>query len=248
MLRSVRELAAAWAPGLARRVGSVKSRREAAGHAAAVAGALVCWAGVAGAEPAAAPPPPLAPAPATPLGTPAPSDGAIVLEDVALQGETRALRLDPARTRVEALVLFSAADGIGFGGQWRSGMFGLRGTLGYQPRLFVIDSDPADKSFGAFEFAHSVQLNVDALLVGAETETGGSIGYRFNDLLGHGFSIAYQSVFEAWGQRFALSFPVSYFPGATGRVRDRLGVDPDYKINFPFGPGLEFGMGAAWVL
>jgi hypothetical protein len=182
------------------------------------------------------------------MGAPPPGDGALVLDDVALQGETRAQRLDPARTRVEALVLFSAADGIGLGGQWRSGMFGLRGTVGYQPLLFLIDRDPADKELGAFHFSNSVQLNVDAMLVGTETEKGGSIGFRFNDLLGLGFSIGYQSVFEAWGQRFALSFPVTYFPGATGRVRDRLGIEPDYKINFPFGPGLEFGMGAAWVL
>ena len=184
----------------------------------------------------------------TPFGAPPPGDGALVLDDVALQGETRAERLDPARTRVNALVQFSAGDGIGLGGQWRSGMFGLRGTVTYQPRFFLIDPDPSDKKIGDFQFSNSVQLNVDALLVGTETEKGGSIGYRFNDLLGHGFSVAYQAVFDAFGQHFALSFPVSYFPGATGRVRDRLGVEPDHKINFPFGPGLEFGLGAAWVL
>ena len=220
-----------------------------AAFAAAVLSAAVSWPSLASAaEPSAAQPRPLAPAPVTPVGTPAPGDGALVLDDVALQGETRAERLDPARTRLNALVQFSAADGIGLGGQWRSGMFGLRGTVTYQPRFFLIDPDPSDKKIGDFQFSNTIQLNVDALLVGTETEKGCSIGYRFNDILGHGFSIAYQAVFDAFGQHFALSFPVSYFPGATGRVRDRLGVEPDHKINFPFGPGLEFGLGAAWVL
>lgn len=145
-------------------------------------------------------------------------------------------------------MLLSAADGIGGGGQLRSGPFGLRATVAYQPQLFLVDADPADKKFGAFEFANSFQLNVDALLVSTDTEQGGSVGYRFNDLLGHGISIAYQSVFDAWGQHFSLSFPVTYYPSATERVRDRLDIASGYEINFPFGAGLQFGMGAAWIL
>jgi hypothetical protein len=127
-------------------------------------------------------------------------------------------------------------------------MFGVRGTLAYQPLLFLVDADPGDKTFGAFEFSNSFQLNVDAMLVTLDTEKGGSLGYRYNDLLGHGISVAYQSVFDAWGQHFSLSFPVTYYPGATGRVRDKLGIDGGYEINFPFGAGLQFGMGAAWIL
>jgi hypothetical protein len=179
---------------------------------------------------------------------PAASDAPIEL-DVSLTGETRAAR-DPAagRSRLEGLVLLSAADGVGLGGQFRVGMFGVRGTLAYQPLLFLVDADPADKTFGAFEFSNSIQLNVDTMLVTLDTERGGSIGYRYNDLLGHGISVAYQSAFDAWGQHFSLSFPVTYYPAATGRVRDKLGIASDYEINFPFGAGLQFGMGAAWVL
>jgi hypothetical protein len=180
----------------------------------------------------------------------APSSDVPIELDVSLTGETRASRepADRGRSRLEGLVLMSAADGIGLGGQFRSGMFGMRGTLAYQPLLFLVDADPADKTFGAFEFSNSIQLNVDALLVTLDTERGGSLGYRFNDLLGHGISVAYQSAFDLWGQHFSLSFPVTYYPGATGRVRDKLGIASDYEINFPFGAGLQFGMGAAWIL
>jgi hypothetical protein len=184
-------------------------------------------------------------------GTPASSSASDAIElDVSLTGETRAARgdIDKGRSRLEALVLFSAADGVGVGGQWRSGVFGMRGTVAYQPLLFLVDADPADKTFGAFEFSNSVQLNLDAMLVSTDTGVGGSLGYRFNDLLGHGISVAYQSKFDLWGQHFDLSFPVTYYPGATGRVRDKLGIANDYEINFPFGAGLQFGMGAAWVL
>ena len=156
--------------------------------------------------------------------------------------------LDPGRERVDALVVLSAADGVGVGGEWRSGMFGLRGAVTYQPLLFLVDKDPADKQFGAYKFSNSIQLNVDAMLVGAQSETGGSIGYRFNDLLGHGVTLAYQTVFDMWGEHFGLSFPVTYYPAATNRVRDRLDIASGYEINFPFGAGLQFGVGATWAL
>lgn len=206
------------------------------------------WSSSAHADTAARLPPPPLPAPGTPSAPPA--DAPIEL-DVALSGGTQAERQasDAGRSRFEGLVLFSAADGIGGGGQLRSGPFGLRGTVAYQPLLFLVDADPADKTFGAFEFSNSFQLNVDALLVGTDSEEqGGSIGYRFNDLLGHGISVAYQSAFDAWGQRFSLSFPVTYYPSATQRVRDELDIASGYEINFPFGAGLQFGMGAAWIL
>jgi len=55
-------------------------------------------------------------------------------------------------------------------------------------------------------------------------------------------------MFQAWGQRFSLSFPVTYYPEGTSRVRDRFDIESDHKINFPFGAGVQFGVGAAWVL
>jgi hypothetical protein len=179
----------------------------------------------------------------------APSEAPLEL-DGSLTGETRGARGsgDAGRAHLEGLAVFSAADGVGLGGQLRSGMFGVRATFTYQPLLFLVDADPADKTFGAFEFSNSAQLNIDVLLVGTATEKGGSIGYRFNDLLGHGVTLAYQSTFDAWGQHFSLSFPVTYYPGATGRVRDKLGIASNYEINFPFGAGLQFGMGAALIL
>jgi hypothetical protein len=169
------------------------------------------------------------------------------LDGVAFTGETRAPR--EARGRLfEGLVLLSAADGVGAGGQVHYGIFGLRATLAYQPLMFLVDADPADKEFGSFEFSNSIQLNLDAMLVDAGSGQGGSIGYRINDVLGHGVSVAYQSMFEAWGERFSLSFPVTYYPQGTSRVRERFDIEHDYKINFPFGAGVQFGVGAAWVL
>jgi hypothetical protein len=188
------------------------------------------------------------PAPGSPSA--APSQAPPIELDLPLSGGTQAERrvTDVGRARFEGLVLLSAADGVGGGGQLRAGPFGFRATVAYQPLLFLVDADPADKTFGAFEFSNSFQLNVDALLVGTDTEQGGSVGYRFNDLLGHGISVAYQSAFDAWGQHFSLSFPVTYYPNATERVRDQLDIASDYEINFPFGAGLQFGMGAAWIL
>ena len=213
------------------------------------------WAGSAAAAPSNAS--------GAPVVSNAPASDAPIELDTTFQGSTRGQRAvvdsgqgenvrgraaDAGRKRVNPVVLFSAADGVGVGGLVRSGVFGLQGTVAYQPLLFLVDADPADKKFGAFEFANSIQLNVDAMLVGAQSETGGSIGYRFNDVLGHGVTLAYQSVFEMWGEHFSLSFPVTYYPAATSRVRDRLDIASGYEINFPFGAGLQFGMGAAWVL
>jgi hypothetical protein len=221
--------------------------------ASAAFGTLCCalavgWASLARADTAAPAPPQPLQAPGSPS---APALDAPIELDVALSGGTQAERRgsEAGRSRFEGLVLLSAADGIGGGGQLRSGPFGFRATVAYQPLLFLVDADPADKTFGAFEFSNSFQLNVDALLVGTDAEEqGGSVGYRFNDLLGHGISVAYQSAFDAWGQRFSLSFPVTYYPSATQRVRDKLDIASGYEINFPFGAGLQFGMGAAWIL
>ena len=210
--------------------------------------------------------------PAVAAGTLAVADAPLELDSVAFQGETQANRapdapLNPAAVggeaqttpprsdvnaepgkRLNALVLLSAADGVGGGAQLRNGVFGVRGTLSYRPLFFLVDADPGDNKFGAYQFANSVQLNVDVMLAGVESERGGSIGYRFNNLMGNGFTIAYQSAFDAFGQHFNLSFPVTYYPEATGRVRDRLGIASGHEINFPFGAGFQFGMGAAWVL
>jgi hypothetical protein len=126
-------------------------------------------------------------------------------------------------------------------------VFGVRGSVAYHPLLFLVDADPVDEKFGAYQVANSIQLNIDAMLLGIESDRGGSIGYRFNDLLGHGVTLAYQTRFDVWGQRFGLSFPVTYYPAATERVHARLGIDRDHAINFPFGPGLQYGVGVAWV-
>jgi hypothetical protein len=213
-----------------------------------LSGALaLAWTGFAHADTAAQVSPQPLPAPGSSSASAA--DAPIEL-DVGLSGETQAERRasDAGRSRFEGLVLLSAADGVGGGGQLRSGPFGLRATLAYQPLLFLVDADPADKTFGAYEFSNSFQLNIDALLVEIDSEQGGSIGYRFNDVLGHGISVAYQSAFDAWGQHFSLSFPVTYYPSATERVRDRFDIASGDEINFPFGAGLQFGVGAAWIL
>jgi hypothetical protein len=223
----------------------VVKTRLGAGHAAALGIGLLWPVGALAAEAA---PGPVAPAPDTNLPTLGRAPEApLELDGVAFTGETRAPREAHGRF-FEGLVLLSAADGVGAGGQVRFGIFGLRATLAYQPLMFLVDADPGDKELGSFEFSNSIQLNADALLVEPDSGQGGSVGYRFNDVLGHGVSVAYQSMFEAWGQRFSLSFPVTYYPQGTSRVRERFDIDPDYKVNFPFGAGLQFGVGAAWVL
>jgi hypothetical protein len=182
--------------------------------------------------------------------TPERTGEAIELDGYSLAGETHAERapLETRHPQLEGIVMFSAVDGLGAGGQLRKGALGLRATFAYQPLMFMVDKDPGDASFGHFHFAHSVQVNVDTLLIGKDSGKGASLGYRYNDLLGHGVSVAYQSMFDAWGQRFNLSFPIAYYPEATSRVREQLDIQDNYKINFPFGAGFEFGLGIAWVL
>jgi hypothetical protein len=178
------------------------------------------------------------------------SDTALELDDVRLEGKTEGRRLlaVDARWRLEGLVLLHLADGLGLGGQLRYGHWGLRASVGYQPLLFLIDDDPGDQTFGAFEFSNSAQLNVDTLLLFGPSESGVSLGYRYNTLLGHGAGVAYQTSFDLWSQRFAFSIPLLYFPEATARVRREFGLSSQYDVNFPFGAGIQYGVGVAWML
>jgi hypothetical protein len=207
----------------------------------ACAGSLLAAAGFANsavaAEPPAAEAPEVAAAP-------------IELDGAPLEGRTEARREQPADADVHlnGLVLLHFGDGFGAGGQLRAGGFGLRATLGYEPLLFVVDDDPQDQTFGDVEFSHSAQLNVDSLFLTTQSEIGASIGYRYNTVLGHGVAVAFQSMFDLWRQRFAFSIPVMYFPEGTERVRDEYGLSPEYRINFPFGAGIQYGIGVAWLL
>lgn len=173
----------------------------------------------------------------------------IELHDIQLGGVTQA-PLEVTRSealRLDGLALLSIADGIGGGGQLRAGAFGLRATVGYETMFFIADEDTSDTKMGSFEFADGLQLNVDALLVFGASERGGSLGYRYSTVLGHGVAVAYQSTFDAWGERFVFSVPFIYFPEGTERARKELGLSTQHRINFPFGAGLQYGMGMAWM-
>jgi hypothetical protein len=174
----------------------------------------------------------------------------IELADVGLGGVSQGVKApapDTEHLRLDGLVLLHLADGVGAGGQLRLGAFGLRATAGYQPLLFVVDRDVDDQDVGDIEFMSSGQLNLDVLLL-SQSEMGASLGYRYNTLLGHGAALAFQSMFELWGQHFSFSIPVMYFPEGTNQVLDELGLSSEYRINFPFGAGIQYGVGVAWVL
>lgn len=194
------------------------------------------------------------------------SEAPIELSDIELRGVTRAkappVPLDEVQAgeasgaadsaqsealRIEGLALLSFADGIGLGAQLRRGALGLRATVGYDAMLFIADDDPQDTKMGSFEFASSLQLNLDSLLVFGAAERGASIGYRYNTVLGHGAAVAYQSTLDALGQRFIFTVPFIYFPQGTERVRKELGLSRGHRINYPFGAGFQYGMGLAWA-
>jgi hypothetical protein len=193
---------------------------------------------------------------APPAAEPPPSDARksaaapIELDGALLEGHTEASRIRPedSDVRLNGLLLLHFGDGFGAGGQLRIDGFGLRATLGYEPLLFVMDDDPQDQTLGAIEVSHSGQLNLDSLLLSTKSEVGASVGYRYNTLLGHGVAVAFQSMFDLWRQRFAFSIPVMYFPEGTERVRDEYRLSSEYKINFPFGAGIQYGIGVAWLL
>jgi hypothetical protein len=197
-------------------------------------------------SPATVSPATVSPAAEAPETAPAP----IELDGALLEGRTEVRRERPegGDVHLNGLVLVHFGDGLGAGGQLRIDGFGLRATLGYEPLLFLVDDDPQDQTFGAVEFSHSAQLNLDSLLLASKSEIGASLGYRYNTLLGHGVAVAFQSMFDLWRQRFAFSIPVMYFPDGTERVRDEYGLSRDYEINFPFGAGIQYGIGVAWLL
>jgi hypothetical protein len=178
---------------------------------------------------------------------PNPAEAAPVdLDDIELEGRTVA-PTPKAALSWKGLLLLHAADGVGAGGQVRYENAGLRASFAYQPQYFVVDKDPWDDEFARFEFANSVQLNVDAFYLFGESEKGASLSYRYSTLLGHGLGVAYQSYVDLAGARLALSIPVIYYPAASERVRSELGLKGDERINFPFGPGVEYGIGVAWL-
>jgi hypothetical protein len=174
------------------------------------------------------------------------TEAPIELQDVELTGRTVAPRPEP-KLQLQGLVLLHVADGVGAGGQLRFGNFGLRASVAYQPQHFIVDEDPADDEFPRFELKHSAQLNLDALCLFGASERGASLSYRYSTLLGHGLGAAYQSYVDLAGARFALSIPVVYYPAASERVRRELGLSGGERVNFPFGPGFEYGIGVAWL-
>src|SRR5262245_17832360 len=124
----------------ARAGGRVGAPRRALWGCPAGCALVLAGAGLARAETAApVPPQPLA----LPGASTAPPTQAPLELDVALSGGTQAERRlpDASRSRFEGLVLLSAADGVGGGGQLRSGPLGLRATVAYQPLLFLVDAD-----------------------------------------------------------------------------------------------------------
>jgi hypothetical protein len=147
----------------------------------------------------------------------------------------------------KALVLLHVADGLGVGGQLRVGNTGVRASVAYVPQYFIIDKDPWDDEFAHFELAQTAQLNVDAFHLFGESERGVSLSYRYSTLLGHGLGAAYQSFVDLGGARFVLSVPVIYYPAARERLEHEFGLQGGERINFPFGPRIDYGIGLAWL-
>jgi hypothetical protein len=175
------------------------------------------------------------------------SGAPIELADVQLEGRTVAVRTEAAGPRWHGLILLHLADGVGIGGQLRIGNAGVRLSLGYLPQLFIIDDDPGDEEFPRFQVASTVQLNVDTFYLFGNSEKGASLDYRYNSLLGHGVGVAYRSNFELSGARFELSVPVIYYPSGSERVRKEYDLAADARVNAPFGAGLDYGIGVAWL-
>jgi hypothetical protein len=173
----------------------------------------------------------------------------IDLDQMQLEGTSVARQPaeEEGSVRLKGLLLFHVADGIGAGGQLRVGNVGVRASLAYQPQIFVIDEDPWDNKFAHFALRNTAQLNFDALYLFGQSEKGLSVGYRYSTLLGHGAGIGYQASINLYGQPFAFSVPVIYYPAASRRVEDKLKLTGDERINFPFGAGLEYGLGIAWL-
>lgn len=171
----------------------------------------------------------------------------VELPDVQLEGTTVAVRPENAAPRWQGLILLHLADGVGVGGQLRIGNAGVRLSLGYLPQLFIIDDDPEDEEFPRFKVASTVQLNVDTFYLFGNSEKGASLDYRYNSLLGHGVGVAYRSNFELSGARFELSVPVIYYPSGAERVREKYGLASGAHVNFPFGAGIDYGVGVAWL-
>lgn len=178
---------------------------------------------------------------------PASHGDALELDDVGLGGGVVAARTPSSALSLQGLILLHVADGVGAGGQLRVGNRGVRASFAYLPQHFIIDKDPWDDQLAHFEFANTAQLNIDAFQLFGQSEKGVSLSYRYSTLLGHGLGLAYQSHLQLGGQRFALSVPVIYYPKGSERVQREFGLQGGERINFPFGPRIDYGIGLAWL-
>ena len=180
------------------------------------------------------------------VGVAGASEAPVELAEV-LEGSTVGVRAESSVPRWQGLVLLHLADGVGVGGQFRIGPAGVRMSVGYLPQLFIIDEDPGDEEFPRFEVASTLQLNFDAFYMFGSSEKGASLSYRYNSLLGHGVGVAYRSNFELSGARFELTVPVIFYPSGSERVREHYGIAESARVNFPFGAGIDYGVGVAWL-
>ena len=169
------------------------------------------------------------------------------VEDASHGGGSSVVHPPAPKVSWQGLILLHVADGVGVGGQLRVGNMGLRASLAYLPQYFIIDKDPWDDEFARFELAQTAQLNVDAFQLFGQSEKGVSLSYRYSTLLGHGLGLAYQSSVDLGGERFVLSVPVIYYPSGSERVQREFGLQGGERINFPFGPRIDYGIGLAWL-
>jgi hypothetical protein len=134
------------------------------------------------------------------------------------------------------------------GAQWNLGVFALRGSFGYFPLVLSVDDDVFDDNAPSYEVLHSYQLNADAAYYfwapAKSSRLGLSFGYRYNSELAHGAAVGLQVEADvSKSLAVMVLFALSMYPDGDDRARQALNESSEAKFNFPFGAGLQGGLG-----
>jgi hypothetical protein len=122
---------------------------------------------------------------------------------------------------------------------------GLRASAGWNP-LLVSTTAPDTLRTSSLHVFSTGQVNVDAFALPFRSASGalvgGSAGYKYNSVLGHGASVAFDAqLVRSRRVRWHFQAGVVYYPDGTERVSAERAIPQGDHISFPFGARWQAG-------
>jgi hypothetical protein len=135
--------------------------------------------------------------------------------------------------------------GLAVGGQLRLDRLGIRASAGYNPVVIAVTDDETFKLEEVHVFS-SLQVNADVFALPLEGARGVHLGlvggYKYNSLLGNGFSVGVEAQIRRTRHfGYHILFGVGIFPDGSERVSEKRDLPADADYNFPFGAGVQSG-------